>query len=291
MGRRSSRVPATRFDVETGRRIERPDTLAVEEPLEIRVNGASVLTTMRTPGDDVDLALGLLLSEGLISSADAVTTAVHCNDVGVDGSPTFNVLDVTLRSDHPPLSLEGRRTFGITSACGVCGSATIDALRSRQPLSDLSLVPAHLPADVAVGLPQRMRAEQAIFERTGGLHAAGLFSLDGEPLVVREDVGRHNACDKVIGWAARTKGLPLHSCVLVLSGRTSFELAQKAWAAGIAVLLSVSAPSSLAVEVAAAAGQTLIGFVRSPTMVCYNRPDRILISDRSGAQRIATLRT
>lgn len=269
------RVPAVRFDVAAGRVVERPDTLAVEEPLEIRVDGRSVVTTMRTPGEDVDLAIGLLLAEGLLRTADEVRTAVHCNDTDEAGRPTFNVLDLTRQPGLPALDLEGRRTFGISSACGVCGATAIDALRASRPLADLHDVPLAVDPDVLVKLPERLRVEQAVFSRTGGLHAAGLFTADGEPLVVREDVGRHNACDKVVGWGAREIGLPLHDAILVLSGRASFELTQKAWSAGIAVVAAVSAPSSLAVEVATAAGQTLVGFLRDPSFVCYAGAHRI----------------
>lgn len=251
----------------------------MEEPLEIRVDGDSVVSTMRTPGHDVDLALGLLLAEGLIASADEVATAVHCNDTGPDGGPTFNVLDLTRRPGLPPLDLTGRRTFGMTSACGVCGSTTIDTLRATRNLADLTPAAAQIDAAVLITLPDQLRTQQAVFARTGGLHAAGLFDTSGTPIVVREDVGRHNACDKVIGWAARERGLPLHDTVLVLSGRTSFELTQKAWAAGIPIVAAVSAPSSLAVEVATTAGLTLVGFLRSPSFVCYAGQGRIRGAD------------
>lgn len=274
MGRRITRVPTERLDTETGRRTRRPDSLAVEEPLEIRVGDEPVVVTMRTPGEDVDLALGFLLTEGLLRAADDVAVALHCTDVGPDGSPTFNVLQLTLRPGVPPPELEGRRTFGMTSACGVCGSASIEAVRARTGV-DLSRDGVRLDPTVLARLPDALRQRQTTFRRTGGLHAAGLFTPDGEPLVVREDVGRHNAVDKALGWAARERGWPLAGTVLVVSGRASYELAQKAWMAGVPVLAAVSAPSSLAVDLAAEAGMTLVGFLRGAGMNVYSRPDRI----------------
>jgi FdhD protein len=275
MGRSSTRTPVVRWDVRTGARTARPDTLAVEEPLEIRVEGRPVVTTMRTPGDDVDLALGLLLAEGLLARPDDVASGRHCTDVGEDGRPTFNVLELRLRPGVVLPDLEGRRTFGMTSACGVCGSASIDAVRARTG-ADLSGDDVRVDAAVLAGLPDRLREAQRVFERTGGLHAAGLATADGDLLAVREDVGRHNAVDKVLGWAARERGWPLRGHVLVVSGRASFELAQKAWVAGVPVLAAVSAPSSLAVELARAAGMTLLGFVRGTTMNGYAGTERVV---------------
>ncbi len=255
--------------------VRRPDTLAVEEPLELRVDGRSVVVTMRTPGDDLDLAFGFLLTEALLASPQHVATAMHCIDVDDEGRRTFNVLDVTLAPDVPPPDLEGRRTFGMTSACGVCGSASIEEVRRRGG-TDLSAVDGHVRADVLAGMPATMLAAQGTFARTGGLHAAALFRPDGHLLAVREDVGRHNAVDKVLGWAAREGRWPLHEHVLLVSGRASYELAQKAWMAGVPVLAAVSAPSSLAVELAERAGISLVGFVRPPTLNVYTRADRIV---------------
>lgn len=267
-------MPVTRFDLGRGTSARRPDALAVEEPLELRVGGSSLVTTMRTPGHDVDLALGWLLAEGLLAAADDVAGAMHCTDTDETGAPTFNVLDLTLRAGVPVPDLAGRRTFGVTSSCGVCGTATVDAVRERVG-RDLTGDATRVDVEVLASLPDRLREEQAVFTRTGGLHAAGLFTADGEALVVREDVGRHNATDKVLGWAARERGLPLPGTVLVLSGRVSFELVQKAWAAGVPVIAAVSAPSSLAVQTAQDAGITLAGFVRPPTLNVYTHPERI----------------
>lgn len=274
MGRVTTRVPTTRWDLDAGRTVDRPDTLAVEEPLEIRVNGQTVGSTMRTPGDDLDLAIGWLLAEGLLADADDVSTAMHCTDVGADGQPTFNVIDLTLRPGIPTPVVPGPTPRTMTSACGVCGSAAIDDVVSRGG-PDLTSDPTMVEAGTLADLPRRLRQAQVVFARTGGLHAAGLFTRDGELLAAREDVGRHNAADKVLGWAARTRARPLTGTVLVLSGRASFELVQKAWMAGVPVVAAVSAPSSLAVEVAERAGITLAGFVRSPTFTLYSRPDRV----------------
>lgn len=275
MGRVTSRVPTERLDLTSGSRVRRPDTLAGEEPLEVRVGGSTVVMTMRTPGDDVDLALGLLLGEGLLRSVDDVAGAMHCTDVGADGAPTFNVLDVALRPGVDLLGAPDRRTFGMTSACGVCGSASIDAVE-RRSVHDVASDPVVVEAAVLAALPDELRRHQRAFDRTGGLHAAGLFAADGTLVAVREDVGRHNAVDKVLGHAAREGGWPLTGHVLVVSARASFELAQKAWTAGVPVLAAVSAPSSLAVSLAERAGMTLAGFVRGTTLNLYTRADRVV---------------
>lgn len=274
MGRITTRVPRTRFDVQRGTRVARPDTVAVEEPLEVRVGGESIATTMRTPGDDFDLAVGHLLTEGLIHDAAEVAAMMHCLDEDESGRATFNVVDVTLRPGGALRSAPRERTQAMTSACGVCGSATIDAVRTtlRFAVAD---DPVRLSSDVLVGLPDLLRAHQEAFDRTGGLHAAGLYTADGEILAAREDVGRHNAVDKVIGAVARERPLPLRGLVLVVSARASFEIVQKALVAGIPVVVAVGAASSLAVELATDAGLTLVAFTRAPTMSVYAAPDRI----------------
>jgi FdhD protein len=277
MGRATSRRPVWRMDATTGTRMRRPDTLAAEEPLEIRVGSAGrtrppLAVTMRTPGDDLDLALGFLLTEGLIAEDGDVLTAQLC--AGQEEPNTYNVVDVTLSPHVPPPATDPTRNFYTTSSCGVCGKASIEAVRtrSRHPVAD---DPVRVPATVLTALPDRLRAAQRGFERTGGLHAAGLFGAEGDLLVVREDVGRHNAVDKVVGWALRERRLPLRGCVLLVSGRASFELTQKAWMAGIPVLAAVSAPSTLAVDLAAEAGMTLVAFLRGATMNVYAGPERI----------------
>ena len=255
-----------------GATARRDDLLAVEEPLEIRVGGTPLAVTMRTPGHDVDLAVGFLVSEGAIVRGDQVAAAIHC--AGPDGANTYNVLDLTLAPGVPVPDASIQRSTYTTSSCGVCGKASIDAVRTRSayPIDDdVRIDPAWLTA-----LPDRLRAGQEVFEKTGGLHAAALFDArTGELLVLREDVGRHNAVDKVVGWAAREGLLPLRGMVLQVSGRASFELTQKASMAGIPVLAAVSAPSSLAVEHAKEAGLTLVGFLRGDSMVVYAGTERI----------------
>jgi FdhD protein len=280
MGRASARRGVLRIDAGgdgTVQVIRRPDTLAAEEPLEIRVGPAGTVrvplaVTMRTPGDDVDLALGFLLTEGVIRSADDVRTAQLC--AGAQTPNTYNVVDIALAPGVPAPATDPSRNFYTTSSCGVCGKASIDAVRTRSvfPVADDPLVVD--PATLA-GLPGTLRAAQRGFEATGGLHAAGLFTVDGRLVAVREDVGRHNAVDKVVGWAVRERRLPLSGHVLLVSGRASFELAQKASMAGIPVLAAVSAPSSLAVDLAEEVGLTLVGFLRGSTMNVYAGADRV----------------
>ena len=283
MGRVTRRAPAARYEVTDGdqpRVVRRPDTLAVEEPMEIRVDGEPLTVTMRTPGDDFDLTLGLLHGEGLIGAADDVARLMHCLDTDADGSPTYNVVDVTLR-DGMSLRDNARRAFVTTSACGVCGTASIEAL---QTTSRYTVAEDSTKVDPAVlcSLPGRLRAAQKAFDRTGGIHAAGLFTIYGELLVAREDVGRHNAVDKVVGWALREGRVPLTGHVLVVTSRASFELTQKAHAAGIPVLAAVSAASSLAVELADRVGLTLVAFVRPPHFTVYAGEQRVAVSAAAG---------
>jgi len=276
VGRVTSRTPSVRIEVTADgvQATRRPDTVTAEEPLEVRVAGRALAVTMRTPGDDFDLAIGFLLTEGLISAAGDVATLMHCQDEGEDGRPTYNVVDVVLQPGValPDVSLE--RSFYTTSSCGVCGKASIDAVRVRS-MYDVGGDTTALPPQLLLRLPEALREHQKVFDRTGGLHAAGLFTADGGLLAVREDVGRHNAVDKLIGWAAREGRLPLTGCVLMVSGRASFELTQKALMAGIPCLAAVSAPSSLAVELAVESGMTLVGFLRPPKMTVYAGPQRL----------------
>lgn len=250
--------------------IIRPDTLAVEEPLEIRVRGESLTVTMRTPGHDIDLVHGFLFGESLIADATDIRTARYCAGTDDEGRNTYNVLDI-----DPAGSITlPNRPFLTTGACGLCGRTALDEIRqrTRYPL------PAPEPlveAAILARLPEALRERQSVFDATGGLHAAGLFTPAGQAVVVREDIGRHNAVDKVIGWALRENRIPAADLVLVVSGRASFELAQKAVLAGIPILAAVSAPSSLAVDLAAESGLTLAGFVRGDTMNIYTCPERI----------------
>jgi len=259
-------------------RTTRPDTVAAEEPLEIRLAGAPLAVTMRTPGHDFDLVHGFLATEGVIAGADDIAGLRYCDSVDADGRNTYNVVDVDLAPGVPIPDTGLERNFYTSSSCGVCGKASIDAIRTKTRY-DVAGDPARLPLEVLLTLPDRLRAGQEVFDKTGGLHAAGLFGADGELVAVREDVGRHNAVDKVIGDAVREGRLPLSGHVLMVSGRASFELTQKAAMAGIPVLAAVSAPSSLAVELAREVGMTLIGFVRGDGCNVYTCPERLVLPD------------
>jgi FdhD protein len=234
------------------------DRLAVEEPLEIRVNGQAVAVTMRTPGHDEELAVGFCLTEGLHPVAARLPNDLAANVVEVD-------------APDADLSLV-QRSFYTSSSCGVCGKGALEAVAVAAPRIESDLV---VPFARVVSLPDRLRASQAAFEATGGLHATGLFDEHGEVLCVREDVGRHNAMDKVVGWALGAALVPLSRLVMCVSGRLSFELVQKASVAGCPVLVAVGAPSSLAVELATDRGVTLCGFVRNGHANVYTHPDRV----------------
>jgi FdhD protein len=287
----------------------RADLLAVEEPLEIRVGGVPLTVTMRTPGDDIDLAAGFLFCEGLVDGAAAIGQIRMCDE---------NVADVTLTGGAPPLlgpegavaacdtgtggarpagnarpdgesgggdpARRARRNFLTTSACGVCGKESIDAVRVRSRY-DVAGDQVRVSPAVLAALPGRLRDAQRVFASTGGLHAAGLFTADGTLAALREDVGRHNAVDKIVGWALREGRLPLAGCVLLVSGRASFELVQKALMAGIPVLAAVSAPSSLAAGLAEEAGMTLVGFLRGDSMNAYTGTQRLTAEAPCGAGR------
>ena len=255
-------------------RTTRPDTVAAEEPLEIRLTGTPLAVTMRTPGDDFDLVHGFLATEGVIRSADDIAGLRYCNSVDDDGRNTYNVVDVDLAPGVPIPDNGLERNFYTSSSCGVCGKASIDAIRTKTSY-DVAADDVQVPLEVLLALPDRLRAAQRVFDKTGGLHAAGLFDAAGELLCLREDVGRHNAVDKVVGWALRDGRLPLRGTVLLVSGRASFELTQKAWMAGIPALVAVSAPSSLAVDLAQEAGMTLVGFLRGETMNVYTGAHRL----------------
>ncbi|CAN5784637.1 formate dehydrogenase accessory sulfurtransferase FdhD [soil metagenome] len=254
------------------------DTVATEEPLELRLvlggRRFPITVTMRTPGADFELAVGLLHGEGVLRTRADVARLSYCTDPKVDAAQQFNIVNVELASGAAPDLRSLERTFVTTSACGVCGKASLEALELR----GAATVPPgpRLDPAVLVGLPDRLRAAQGLFEVTGGLHAAGIFRPDGELVVAREDVGRHNAVDKVIGWALLNDHLPLHDRVLVVSGRASYEILQKALAAGLPMVVAVSAPSSLAVDLAARFAMTLIGFLRGDRFNIYTGPDRLL---------------
>jgi FdhD protein len=256
-----------------GVRSERPDTVATEEPMEIRVGGPgqeakAVAVTMRTPGGDYELAAGFLFTEGLIAPGE-VQRVAYCDDLG-DEEQRYNVVTITLDRpfDHDRL----HRNFYSTSSCGICGKAALEDVEVRcSPVA----TGTEVAASVLVSLPDALRAKQRVFDRTGGLHAAGLFTPAGELITLREDVGRHNAVDKVIGEQLLAGRVPLADHVLQVSGRASFEIVQKAAVAGIPVVSAVSAPSSLAVEAAERFGMTLVGFVRDGRANVYAHPERV----------------
>ena len=275
MSAASVRRPVERLDLGTGDARRRPDTLATEEPLEIRVAGRPLAVTMRTPGHDLELATGFLLTEGLLATPADIAQAIVCAGPSLAGGETTppetfgNVVEVTLRAGVPPPPPSAARAFYTTSSCGICGRASIDTVRTMARF-DVATDPAEVDPHLLAELPDRLRAAQRLFATTGGLHAAALVDpATGDLHCVREDVGRHNAVDKVIGWAATNRGLPLAGQLLLVSGRASFELVQKALMAGIPILAAVSAPSSLAVDLASGCGMTLVGFLRGPTMNCY----------------------
>ena len=266
----TSRV--TVVTVEDGKRRRHGDRVATEEPMEIRVEGPgmeqrNVAVTMRTPGNDFELAVGFLHTEGIISGAGDVATVRYCAVPREEQH--YNVVSVAVTH---PLDVLPERNFYATSSCGICGKASLEAIEVRcAPVADgLTVTP-----EAIIGMPDALRAAQRVFERTGGLHAAALFQPSGELVEVREDVGRHNAVDKLIGSELLAGRLPLSDRVMMVSGRTSFEIVQKAATAGIPVVCAVSAPSSLAIDAARSFGITLIGFLRGTRFNVYTRPDRV----------------
>src|ERR1022692_1072910 len=254
----------------------RADLLAAEEPLGIRVDGMALTLTMRTPGDDLELAAGFLVGEAIVRAPADIAGIRLCDGTVCghgDHDGMGNIADVTL-AEGVTVAPGARRNFLTTSACGICGKASIRDI-CVLPHAALAGDPARFTPELLATLPGRLRDAQRVFASTGGLHAAGLFTADGEMIVVREDVGRHNAVDKVVGWALLNDRLPLAGCVLLVSGRASFELVQKAVLAGIPLLAAVSAPSSLAVDLAQEAGLTLVGFLRGPSMNVYTGEHRL----------------
>ena len=270
---RRNQAPVRVTAVNDGVWSERPDTLATEEPMEIRVagpgqEGVQVAVTMRTPGGDYELAAGFLFTEGLMRPQDLRRVA-YCDDLDA-AEQRYNVVTVTLNRRFDPAAL--RRNFYATSSCGICGKAALDDIQVHcAPVGPGPTV----TAAVVSSLPDKLRAKQKVFDRTGGLHAAGLFTAGGDLVSLREDVGRHNAVDKVIGEQLMAGGLPLAAHILQVSGRVSFELVQKAAMAGIPILSAVGAPSSLAVEAGERFGMTVIGFVRDGRLNVYTHPERL----------------
>jgi FdhD protein len=242
------------------------DAVVVEEPLELQLDGAPLAVTMRTPGHDLELAAGFLVTEGVARDFGAVTSIAHCDEAR-------NTVLVRTEPGAPGIVRPEARAFVASSACGLCGKATLASLRARTPALDPD--PARVDARVLYALPERLRASQPLFRDTGALHAAGLFTPEGELVVAREDIGRHNAVDKVVGWAALDGRLPLAGSVLVVSGRIGFEIAQKALVAGIPIVAAISGASSLAIELARENGMALVAFLRGEALTCYAGSERI----------------
>ncbi|HCA87767.1 MAG TPA: formate dehydrogenase accessory sulfurtransferase FdhD [Streptomyces sp.] len=275
MGRVTERRQVLR--IRNGTVNSRPDTLVAEEPLEIRLNGKPLAITMRTPGDDFALAAGFLVSEGVLGRADELRNIVYCAGATADGVNTYNVVDVQLAPGVPLPDIALERNVYTSSSCGLCGKASLDAVRTTARWEIADDPPVRVRPELLSGLPDQLRAAQRVFDKTGGLHAAALFSAEGELMDLREDVGRHNAVDKLVGRALQDGRLPLSGSILLVSGRASFELAQKAVMAGIPLLAAVSAPSSLAVDLAGEAGLTLVGFLRGSSMNVYAGAERIIV--------------
>jgi FdhD protein len=275
--RRGSKTKVRVRSVEEGRARIRPDSLATEEPMEIRLASGearqTVAVTMRTPGADFELAAGFLYGEGIVSSPEDILKISYCIDPDIDAEQQYNIVNVELRGgrDYDLKPLE--RHFYTTSACGVCGKASLEQLELR----GCPVIPPgpELTPQKIYALPDKLREAQGLFEATGGLHAAALFDREGELVALREDVGRHNATDKLVGWALLEGLLPLSDCVVMVSGRSSFEILQKCLTAGVPVVCAISAPSSLAVDVARQFRMTLIGFLRGNRFNVYSGPERI----------------
>ena len=265
------RVEVTR--VRAGVRTHDRDRAATEEPLEVRLHNKPFAVIMRTPGADRELAAGFLLAEGVLKSADDLGTLEYCTDPGAEHPE--NIINASLMNgsaDALDRLLADRRNVTTNSSCGMCGRLTIDSLRADAPAL---VVPWTIPSDTLIEIPGRLRSAQSVFEETGGIHAAGLFTREGSLETVAEDVGRHNAVDKVIGRMLIQERLPLSGYLLFVSGRTSFEIVQKAFLAGIPVVAAVSAPTSLAIDLAEECGITLIGFLRGSSFNIYSHPERV----------------
>jgi FdhD protein len=278
MSTRGMRRPVTAVRVRAldGDRVsERPDKLVTEEPMEVRVHGPGqdprpLAVTMRTPGNDFELAVGFCLTEGVLRGADDLDTVAYC--LAGEGEQEFNIVTVSLR--HPVVLDRPDRRFVANASCGLCGKSTLDELEQHcEPVADGPRV----ARSVLALLPEQLRASQTVFEATGGLHACALFTPDGDLVALREDVGRHNALDKLIGYAAIERRLPQSNSVLMVSGRVSFEIVQKAAMAGVPIVCAVSAPSSFAVDAANRFGQTLVGFLRDDRANVYTLPERVVL--------------
>ncbi len=285
---RPSALPIDIIKVNDAGTVHAGDMLAAEEPLEIRIGFGNVnqriqkciSVTMRTPGNDFELATGFLFTEGIIKSADDIISIKHCNGLNE------NVVLVELKDDVAVEMNKLERNFYTTSSCGVCGKSSIEAVKTFRRLPDAVSSELSITSEIICTLPKILRSSQNVFESTGGLHGCGLFDNSGKLLLSREDVGRHNALDKLIGSALNQSMFPLDSHILLLSGRASFELIQKAWMAGIKMVAAVGAPSSLAVQMAEESGITLIGFLRNKTFNIYSGAQRIRVNNNESVENL-----
>lgn len=274
MGRITTRHKAVRFDL-AGDARSRVETVVVEEPLEIRIGSDQLTVTMRTPGNDMELVHGFLLAEGIIRQRDDVVAARYCSD-----TETMNVLEVTLRDAEQVVPVSAQRSLIMHGGCGLCGKTTIDAVLAASPPAagvDSPQLPRRWTPQALASCADALRSGQAVFAKTGGVHAAGLFDADARMLVTREDIGRHNAVDKAVGWSVMS-GMDSDdraANALVVTSRASFEIVQKAAMAGVGIVACVSAPSSLAVEAAQDLGLTLVAFLREDRMTAFAHPDRL----------------
>lgn len=285
MGRVTQRKRVTRVvrdqDAGTVAVRSKVDTVAAEEPLELRLGGESFTVTMRTPGNDFELAAGFLVAEGMIGIPDELRGLRYCAGTDEFGNQTYNVIDAELDPLLVRPSISEKRNVLTTSACGICGTTSIDAVEKTLPPTPDDGPQLSIDSEILLDLPDTLRDNQKVFEKTGGVHAAGLFDGEGNLLCLREDVGRHNAVDKVVGWALMEGRLPLAGTVLQVSGRASFELVQKAALAGIEMLSAVGAPSSLAVDLAERSGLTLAGFSRGRSVNLYTHTHRVRTDEPS----------
>lgn len=278
--RANNKTPVQVMLVEKDRTVNRRDYLATEEPLELRLlagaNKQTLAVTMRTPGNDFELAVGFLLSEGIISSKEDIKRISYCVDKDLSEEQRYNVVNVLLKASELPELERLERHFQISSSCGVCGKASLEALENR----NLQKIESSLQVsqELIYSLSEKLRKSQGLFEVTGGLHAVALFNAEGNLLGLREDVGRHNAMDKLLGWALLENLLPLSNHIVLVSGRASFELAQKALVAGLPIFCAVSAPSSLAVDLAKRFNMTLLGFLREERFNIYSVSGRVSVS-------------
>jgi FdhD protein len=278
--RAKNKTPVQVVRVESGKVTNRRDYLATEEPLELRLIAGgkkqTLAVTMRTPGNDFELAAGFLLSEGIISSREEIKRISYCVDKDLTEEQRYNVVNILLKADSLPDLEKIERHFSISSSCGVCGKASLEALENRNLQNIESSL--QVPSELICTLPEKLRKSQGLFDITGGLHGVALFDASGTMLALREDVGRHNAMDKLLGWALLENLLPLSNHIILVSGRASFELAQKALVASIPVFCAVSAPSSLAVDLAKRFEMTLIGFLREERFNIYSVSERVSTS-------------